>query len=79
MYQASEQRPDVVGLMDALIAGSTAIFVTICFSYDRLQDNGALNSADRWVKRHPLFASVAMVLAHIALQRAIPMSGAGGC
>jgi diguanylate cyclase (GGDEF)-like protein len=71
--QASEQSPDVVGLMDALIAGSTAIFVTICFSYDRLQDNGALDSADRWVgTASPILASVAMVLAHIALQRSNP-------
>lgn len=71
--QASEQRPDVVGLMDALIAGSTAIFVTICFSLDRLRDNGTLSSADRWVgTASPILASFAMVLAHVALQRSNP-------
>ena len=71
--QTSNQRPDTVGLMDACIAGATAIFVTICFSLDRLKDNPSVSTIDEWTGVASLIlASIAMVLAHVALQRSNP-------
>jgi diguanylate cyclase (GGDEF)-like protein len=71
--QASPQRPDLVGLMDSCIAGATTVFVAICFSLDRLQDNPSVSTADQWSGTASLIlASIAMVLAHVALQRSNP-------
>lgn len=59
--------------MDACIAGATTIFVTICFSLDRLQDNPSINTAEEWAGTASLIAaSIAMVLTHVALQRSTP-------
>jgi diguanylate cyclase (GGDEF)-like protein len=71
--QPSQQRPDIVGLMDSCIAGATTIFVAICFSLDRLRDNPSIGVSGEWVETGALvLASIAMVLAHVALQRSNP-------